>query len=60
MHKDQIKGAARDAKGSVKQGIGKATGNDRLAAEGAADRLAGKMQKGAGNMKDAARSALKH
>ena len=60
MHKDQIKGAARDAKGSVEEGIGKAVGNDRLAAKGAADRVAGKVQKGAGNLKDAARNALKN
>lgn len=60
MHKDQIKGAAKDAKGSVKEGVGKATGNDRMAAEGAAERVAGKMQKGVGAMKDAARDALKH
>jgi uncharacterized protein YjbJ (UPF0337 family) len=59
MHKDQIKGAAKDAKGSIKEGIGKATGNDRMAAEGAADRVAGKVQKGVGGMKDAARQALK-
>ena len=60
MHKDEIKGAAKDAKGSMKEGIGKATGNDRMAAEGAADRVAGKVQKGVGSLKDAARDALKH
>jgi uncharacterized protein YjbJ (UPF0337 family) len=60
MHKDQVKGAAKDAKGSVKQAVGKATGNDRMAAEGAADRVAGKMQKGVGDVKDAARQALKN
>ena len=60
MHKDEMKGAAKDAKGSMKEGIGKATGNDRMAAEGAGERVAGKMQKGVGNLKDAARSALKH
>jgi uncharacterized protein YjbJ (UPF0337 family) len=60
MHKDQMKGAARDAKGSVKEAAGKATGNERLEAEGAADRVAGKVQKGVGNLKDAARDALKH
>jgi uncharacterized protein YjbJ (UPF0337 family) len=60
MHKDQIKGAAKDAKGSMKEGIGKATGDDRMAAEGAGERVAGKVQKGVGNLKDAARSALKH
>ena len=60
MHKDTIKGAAKDIKGSVKEGVGKATGNDRMAAEGAAERAAGKMQKGVGEVKDAARDALKH
>jgi uncharacterized protein YjbJ (UPF0337 family) len=60
MHKDTIKGAAKDAKGQIKEAAGKATGDDRLAAEGAADRVAGKMQKGVGEMKDAARKALKH
>lgn len=60
MHKDQIKGAARDAKGSVEEAGGKAVGNNRLAAKGAADRVAGKVQKGVGDLKDAARSALKN
>jgi uncharacterized protein YjbJ (UPF0337 family) len=60
MHKDTIKGAAKDAKGSMKETVGKATGNERMEAEGAADRVAGKVQKGVGNLKDAARDALKH
>ena len=60
MHKDEAKGAAKDVKGSIKEGVGKATGNDRMAAEGAADRVAGKVQKGVGSLKDAARDALKH
>jgi uncharacterized protein YjbJ (UPF0337 family) len=60
MHKDEIKGAAKDAKGSIKEGVGKATGNDRMAAEGATERVAGKVEKGVGSMKDAARKALKN
>lgn len=60
MHKDEMKGAAKDAKGSLKEGLGKATGNDRMAAEGAAERVAGKVQKGVGSLKDAARDALKN
>ncbi|PZQ63604.1 MAG: CsbD family protein [Phenylobacterium zucineum] len=60
MHKDEAKGAAKDISGSVKEGLGKATGNDRLAAEGAAERVEGKIQKGVGALKDAARDALKH
>lgn len=60
MHKDTVKGAAKDAKGSIKEAAGKATGNTRLEAEGAGERVAGKVQKGVGNLKDAAREALKH
>ncbi len=60
MHKDTIKGAAKEAMGSAKQAIGKATGNERLEAEGAGDKTAGKVQKGVGDLKDAARDALKH
>lgn len=60
MHKDTIKGAAKEAVGSAKQAIGKATGNERLEAEGAADKTAGKVQKGVGDLKDGARDALKH
>ena len=60
MHKDQIKGAAKEAKGSMKEGMGKAMGDRRMEAEGMTDRAAGKMQKGVGKIKDAARDALKH
>lgn len=60
MHKDTVEGAAKDAKGSIKQAAGKATGNERLEAEGTADKVAGKVQKGVGNLKDAARDALKN
>lgn len=60
MHKDEMKGAAKDAKGSMKEAVGKATGNERLQAEGTADKAAGKLQKGVGSIKEAARDALKH
>jgi uncharacterized protein YjbJ (UPF0337 family) len=60
MHKDEMKGAAKDAKGSLKEAAGKATGDERLEAEGGADRVEGKVQEGVGALKDAARDALKH
>lgn len=60
MHKDTIKGAAKEAVGSVKQAAGKATGNRRLEAEGTVEKTEGKIQKGVGEVKDAARDALKH
>jgi uncharacterized protein YjbJ (UPF0337 family) len=60
MHKDTIKGAAKDASGSIKEAAGKVTGNERLQAEGAAEKTVGKVQKGVGDLKDAARNALKN
>jgi uncharacterized protein YjbJ (UPF0337 family) len=60
MHKDEMKGAAKDMKGSMKEAAGKATGDRRMEAEGASEKTMGKLQKGVGNLKDAARNALKH
>nr|WP_246673328.1 CsbD family protein [Mesorhizobium sp. B2-9-1] len=45
-------------KGSVKQTAGKATGNRRTQAEGAADKIAGKMQKAYGDVKEKFRKAF--
>ena len=59
MHKDEAKGAAKDISGSIKEAAGKATGNERLEAEGAAERVEGKVQKGVGALKEAARDVLK-
>jgi len=59
MHKDEAKGAAKDIVGSAKEAAGKATGNERLEAEGVGERIEGKVQKGVGALKDAARDALK-
>jgi uncharacterized protein YjbJ (UPF0337 family) len=60
MHKDEIKGAGKDVKGSIKEAAGRATGDERLEAEGATDRVEGKVQKGVGALKDAARDVLKN
>lgn len=60
MHRDEMKGAAKDAKGAMKEAVGRATGDERLEAEGTVDRTEGKIQKGVGNLKEAARTALKH
>ena len=59
MHKDEAKGAAKDITGSIKEAAGKATGDRDLQAQGAADRVEGKVQKGVGALKDAARDVLK-
>ncbi len=58
MDKDRVSGAADQAKGAVKQGIGKATGDAKLQGEGAADKAAGKAKSAIGGAKDAARDAV--
>jgi len=59
MDKDRVKGAGQQIKGSVKEAIGKVTGNKRTEAEGAAEKTAGKVQSGAGKTKDAIRDTFK-
>ena len=57
MDKDRIAGAAKQVKGSVKEAIGRITGDAKLQAEGAAEKAAGKVQNTAGGAKDAVRDA---
>jgi uncharacterized protein YjbJ (UPF0337 family) len=59
MDKQHVKGAAEKAKGTVKEAAGKMTGNERLEAEGKADKVKGSAHKAAGNVKDAARDLTK-
>ncbi|HYW61885.1 MAG TPA: CsbD family protein [Bradyrhizobium sp.] len=50
---DKIKGAANEAMGKAKQGIGEATGSDRMQGEGAVQEVKGKGQQALGDAKDA-------
>jgi uncharacterized protein YjbJ (UPF0337 family) len=59
MDKDRIEGSIEQAKGIVKEGIGKATGNTKLVIEGEAEQVIGKVRKAAGRLKDDARDAVK-
>ncbi|GJE13325.1 CsbD family protein [Methylobacterium longum] len=52
---DKIKGLANEAVGTVKQGVGSATDNDKLKAEGKAQELKGDAQKATGDVKDGAK-----
>jgi uncharacterized protein YjbJ (UPF0337 family) len=54
---DQIKGYANKATGKVRQGIGKAIGNDRMRAKGAAQEVKGEAQKAMGKVKGAVKGA---
>lgn len=55
---DKVKGMANEAVGNVKQGVGKATDNDRLRAEGKAQELKGEAQQAVGKTKDAIKKGV--
>lgn len=59
MDKDRIDGAAKQVKGTIKEAIGKVTGDTKTQAEGVGEKAAGKVQSSVGGAKDAARDALK-
>jgi uncharacterized protein YjbJ (UPF0337 family) len=59
MDKDRIAGAAKQAKGAVKEAVGKAVGDNKLVADGKSDKVEGKIQNAVGGLKDAVRDALK-
>ena len=50
-NQDKVEGTGKDLAGKVKEGAGKATGNDRLRVEGQADQAEGKVQKKVGDVK---------
>ena len=52
MDKDRIKGSLDQAKGKIKEGVGKATGDSKLQTEGKADQFTGKVQNTVGGLKD--------
>jgi uncharacterized protein YjbJ (UPF0337 family) len=53
MNKDRIAGVAKEAKGSVKETVGKAVGDSKLVSDGKADKAEGKIQNAVGGLKDA-------
>ena len=55
MDKDRVEGAAKQAKGSIKETAGKALGDSKLAGEGKADKAEGKIQNAIGGLKDTLR-----
>jgi uncharacterized protein YjbJ (UPF0337 family) len=57
MDKDRIEGVAKQAKGTVKEAVGKVVGDAKLQAEGKADQAEGKLQNAVGGLKDTIRKA---
>jgi uncharacterized protein YjbJ (UPF0337 family) len=55
MDKDRVEGVGHQIKGSVKEAVGKVTGDKKTQAEGVAEKAAGKAQNAVGGAKDAAK-----
>ena len=59
MDSERIKGAAKKVEGSVKEGVGKMTGDSKMQAEGKMDKAEGAVRNTVGGAKDAIRDAGK-
>ena len=59
MDKDRIEGVAHKLKGSLKEALGKVTGDKRTETEGTAEKTGGDVQNTVGGVKDTVRDALK-
>ena len=60
MNKDQVKGRVEQAKGNVKEEVGKAVGNPNLRDEGKADQAVGKAQATYGDAKEKVKDAVEY
>ena len=56
MDEQHGKGLAKKVEGTIKDAVGKLTGNEKLQAEGKADKLEGSGREAVGDVKDAGRS----
>lgn len=54
---DKVTGVANQAGGKIKEGVGKAIGNEQMEAEGEAQQIKGKVQQKVGEAKDAVKDA---
>ena len=55
---DKVKCMANEAAGNVKQGVGKATGNEKMRSEGVAQERKGEAQQAVGKAKDALKKGI--
>jgi uncharacterized protein YjbJ (UPF0337 family) len=53
MDKDRIEGVTKQAKGTVKEAVGRAIGDAKLTTDGKSDKVEGRIQNAIGGAKDA-------
>jgi uncharacterized protein YjbJ (UPF0337 family) len=58
VDEDRVEGAARNIGGKVKEGVGKAVGDEKLRREGQVDQVKGRAENAIGGIKDKAREEL--
>jgi uncharacterized protein YjbJ (UPF0337 family) len=58
MNKDKIMGATDQAKGTIKEAVGKTIGDQKMQAEGAITKLTGKVESAVGGAKDTLRDTV--
>ena len=56
MDENRLKGIGRQVSGSIKEAVGKLTGDTKTQAEGTAEKAAGKAQNAVGGAKDSVRN----
>ena len=59
MSTNRVEGAAHKAAGAIKEATGKAIGNNRMAARGAAEKITGDAQNKIGKAQDKVGNAIK-
>lgn len=58
MNKAQVKGRLEEAKGSIKETVGKVVGSTKIQTEGAVDKAAGKIEATYGDAKEKVKSQV--
>ena len=58
MDDDRVKGSATNVGGKIKEGAGKALGDEKMKRDGQADQVKGRAQNTIGGVKDEAREIL--
>ena len=58
MNSKHVKGSFNQVKGKIKEEVGHATGDNKMAREGVMDRVKGKIQNGLGDLKDSVKRGV--
>jgi uncharacterized protein YjbJ (UPF0337 family) len=58
INKDQVKGLVKQVEGNVKEAAGKLVGNEKLEAKGKVEKIVGKAQVKAGDLKEHVKDAI--